>query len=82
MVIGIPGTGTAGVIATILAFKHGHIVGGVLSVIACTGWVIQTVGHAFYYQKVRRLYLMTWGPFLRITDVGIPQPSRTYAGES
>jgi len=51
MVIGIPGTGTAGLITTIIAFKHGHIVAGILSVIACTGWIIQTVGNGIYYQK-------------------------------
>jgi len=51
MVIGIPGTGTAGIISTIISFKHGHIVAGILSVIACTGWILQTAGFAFYYQK-------------------------------
>jgi secretory carrier-associated membrane protein len=53
MIIGIPGTGTAGLITTIIAFKHGHIVAGILSVIACTGWILQTVGNGIYYQKVR-----------------------------
>ena len=53
MVIGIPGTGTAGIITTVICFQRGKIVAGVLSVIACTGWVIQTAGHAFYYKKVR-----------------------------
>ncbi|PVG02764.1 scamp-domain-containing protein, partial [Serendipita vermifera] len=51
MVIGIPGTGTAGLILTIIAFKHGHIVAGVFCVIALVGWVVQTVGNAFYYHK-------------------------------
>jgi secretory carrier-associated membrane protein len=53
MVIGIPGTGTAGLILTVIAFKHGHIVAGVFCVIACVGWIVQTVGNAFYYHKVR-----------------------------
>lgn len=50
-VIGIPGTGAAGLITTVIAFKHGHIVSGVLCVISSVGWVIQTVGNALYYQK-------------------------------
>ncbi|CCA77985.1 related to secretory carrier-associated membrane protein 2 [Serendipita indica DSM 11827] len=51
MVIGIPGTGTAGIITTVISFQKGRIVAGVLCVIACTGWTIQTAGHAFYYKK-------------------------------
>ncbi|CAG8718281.1 5596_t:CDS:1, partial [Acaulospora colombiana] len=58
MVIGIPGTGTAGLILTIIAFKHGHIVAGVFCVIALVGWVIQTVGNAFYYHKVRLVIVL------------------------
>ncbi|KAG8759985.1 hypothetical protein FRC14_004427 [Serendipita sp. 396] len=51
MVIGIPGTGTAGIITTIIAFQRHHFVSGVFCIIACIGWIVQTVGNGIYYQK-------------------------------
>jgi secretory carrier-associated membrane protein len=51
-VIGIPGTGAAGLITTVIAFQHSHYVSGILCVIACVGWIVQTVGNGIYYQKV------------------------------
>lgn len=52
MIIGIPSTGSAGLINTISAFSRKAIVVGVLGTIATTGWVIQGLGHAFYYRQV------------------------------
>jgi secretory carrier-associated membrane protein len=52
MIIGIPGTGSAGLISTIIAFQKGAIVGGVLGTIATVGWTLQGVGNAWYYRAV------------------------------
>lgn len=52
MIIGIPGTGSAGLISTIIAFQHGAIVGAVLGTIATIGWTLQGVGNAWYYRTV------------------------------
>ena len=52
MIIGIPSTGSAGLINTVSAFSRKAIVVGVLGAIASAGWVIQGVGHAFYYRQV------------------------------
>ena len=52
MIIGIPGTGSAGLISTIIAFQHGAIVGGVFGAIATVGWTLQGVGNAWYYLAV------------------------------
>lgn len=56
MILGIPSTGSAGLIQTIGMFSQGHIVAGVLGTIASTGWALQGVGNAIYYRMV--------GPFL------------------
>lgn len=52
MIIGIPSTGSAGLINTVAAFSRKAIVVGVLGTIATAGWVVQGVGHAFYYRQV------------------------------
>lgn len=52
MIIGIPSTGSAGLINTIAAFSRKAIVVGVLGTIATTGWVVQGLGHAFYYRQI------------------------------
>jgi len=52
MIIGIPSTGSAGLINTISAFSRKAIVVGVLGTIATAGWVVQGVGHAFYYRQI------------------------------
>lgn len=55
MIIGIPGTGGAGLIATIRSFGHGGvmaIIGGIISAIALAGWVIQGLGNLFYYRSI------------------------------
>jgi len=51
MIIGIPSTGSAGLIQTISSYAQGHIVAGILGTIATVGWVLQTVGLAFYYRQ-------------------------------
>ncbi|KAG8861205.1 hypothetical protein FRB96_003155 [Tulasnella sp. 330] len=51
MIIGIPSTGSAGLIQTIQAYAQGHIVAGILGTIATVGWVLQGVGLAFYYRQ-------------------------------
>ncbi|KAG8925115.1 hypothetical protein FRC03_009082 [Tulasnella sp. 419] len=50
MIIGIPSTGSGGLIQTIQAFSQGHIVAGVLGAIATVGWVLQGVGLGWYYR--------------------------------
>ncbi|KAB5596524.1 hypothetical protein CTheo_161 [Ceratobasidium theobromae] len=52
MIIGIPSTGSAGLINTISAFSRGAIVVGVLGIIATVGWVLQGVGNAWYYRQI------------------------------
>ena len=52
MIIGIPSTGSAGLIQTIQAFAQGHLVAGILGTVATVGWVIQGVGLGFYYRQV------------------------------
>jgi len=51
MIIGIPSTGSAGLIQTIQAYAQGHIVTGILGTIATVGWVLQALGLAFYYRQ-------------------------------
>jgi len=51
MIIGIPGTGSAGLINTISMFSRGAIVAGVLGAIASAGWVLSTLGLMFYYRQ-------------------------------
>jgi len=53
MIIGIPSTGSAGLIQTIQSFARGHIVAGVFGTIATVGWVLQCLGLAFYYRQVK-----------------------------
>ncbi|KAG9095541.1 hypothetical protein FS749_010254 [Ceratobasidium sp. UAMH 11750] len=55
MIIGIPSTGSAGLINTIAAFSRKAIVVGVLGTIATVGWVVQGLGNAFYYRQVSRI---------------------------
>ncbi|KAG9318686.1 scamp family-domain-containing protein [Chiua virens] len=52
MIIGIPSTGSAGLIQTIQMFSGGHWAAGVLGAIATAGWVLQCAGNAFYYRKI------------------------------
>jgi len=52
MIIGIPSTGSAGLINTISMYARGAIVAGVLGTVASVGWVLQGVGNAFYYRQI------------------------------
>jgi len=52
MIIGIPSTGSAGLIQTIQAFAGEHIVTGILGIIATVGWTLQGVGLGFYYRQI------------------------------
>jgi hypothetical protein len=51
-IIGIPSTGSAGLIQTIQMFSQGHWAAGILGTIATVGWSLQGVGNAFYYRQV------------------------------
>lgn len=51
-IIGIPSTGSAGLIQTIQMFSQGHWAAGILGAIATIGWSLQGVGNAFYYRQV------------------------------
>lgn len=58
MIIGIPSTGSAGIIQTIQAFSSGHLAAGILSIIASVGWTLQGAGLGFYYRQVRDTVLL------------------------
>ena len=53
-IIGIPSTGSAGLIQTIQMFSSGHWAAGILGAIATAGWTLQGIGNAFYYRQVCR----------------------------
>jgi len=52
MIIGIPSTGSAGIIQTIGMYAGVHIVAGVLGTVASVGWVLQGLGNAFYFRQI------------------------------
>ncbi|KAK7693514.1 hypothetical protein QCA50_003082 [Cerrena zonata] len=52
MIIGIPGTGSAGLINLIKSFAGGHLAAGILCIIATIGWTLQGLGNAFYYRQI------------------------------
>lgn len=52
MLIGIPGTGSAGLINMIAAFGRGSILTGVFAVIATVGWAILSLGNAWMWRAV------------------------------
>jgi len=52
MLIGIPSTGSAGIINTVHAFATGSIVTGVFGVIAIVGWGLESVGMLFEYRSI------------------------------
>jgi hypothetical protein len=52
MIIGIPSTGSAGLIQTIAMLTQGHIAAGVVGIVASVGWIIQGLGNAFYYRRI------------------------------
>lgn len=52
MIIGIPSTGSAGLIQTVSMYSRGALVAGILGTIATVGWTLQGVGNAFYYWQI------------------------------
>ncbi|KIM49059.1 hypothetical protein M413DRAFT_60358, partial [Hebeloma cylindrosporum] len=52
MIIGIPGTGSAGFIQTIRLFSAHTWVAAVFALIATIGWVVQGVGNGYYYLEI------------------------------
>ncbi|CAH7689586.1 scamp family-domain-containing protein [Phakopsora pachyrhizi] len=52
MLIGIPGTGSAGVINTIAAFGRGSIFTGILGIIASAAWALLSLGNAWMWKAV------------------------------
>lgn len=52
MIIGIPSTGSAGIIQTIRMFVRSAWVAAILGTIATVGWVVQGVGNAMYYRQI------------------------------
>ncbi|KAI0322210.1 scamp family-domain-containing protein [Amylostereum chailletii] len=52
MILGIPSTGSAGLIQTISRFSKGSLVAGILGIIATVGWTIQGLGNLYYYRLI------------------------------
>ncbi|PPQ87969.1 hypothetical protein CVT25_001048, partial [Psilocybe cyanescens] len=52
MIIGIPGTGSSGLIQTIRLFSNHSWAAAVLGLVATVGWTIQGVGNAWYYREI------------------------------
>jgi len=52
MVIGIPSTGSAGLIQTVGLFVQHHWVAAILGTIASAGWVLQAFGSVFYFRQI------------------------------
>ncbi|KAL0581585.1 hypothetical protein V5O48_000515 [Marasmius crinis-equi] len=52
MIIGIPSTGSAGLIQTVQMFSGHHWAAAVLALVASIGWLIQGLGNAFYYKQI------------------------------
>jgi len=52
MLIGVPSTGSAGIINTISMFARKAFVAGVLGLLATIGWAIQGLGNAYYYRQI------------------------------
>ncbi len=54
MIIGIPSTGSAGIIQSVSMLSRHHIFAGILGIFASIGWTLQGVGILIYYRMVRR----------------------------
>ncbi|KAG0707689.1 scamp family-domain-containing protein [Suillus ampliporus] len=52
MIIGIPSTGSAGLIQTVHMYAQGHWAAGILCTIATVGWTVQGLGNGFYYRQI------------------------------
>ena len=86
MIIGIPSTGSGGLIQTIQAFAGGHIVAGILGIVAIVGWTLQGLGLGFYYRQASGIDISGVAP-QRLTlranlDMEPPQHSWSHFRES
>ncbi|KAL0946583.1 hypothetical protein HGRIS_012785 [Hohenbuehelia grisea] len=52
MIIGVPSTGSAGLIQTIQGYARRSFVSAALGTVATVGWTLQGVGIAFYYRQI------------------------------
>lgn len=52
MIVGVPSTGSAGLMQTIRMFTARHWAAAILSTIATVGWTLQGVGNAFYFLQI------------------------------
>ncbi|KAI0807559.1 scamp family-domain-containing protein [Fomes fomentarius] len=52
MIIGIPSTGSAGLIQTIQAFSKPSLPSAIVGTVATVGWVVQGFGLAYYYRQI------------------------------
>ncbi|KDQ60946.1 hypothetical protein JAAARDRAFT_67364 [Jaapia argillacea MUCL 33604] len=52
MIIGIPSTGSAGLIQTIQMYAKPAIPAAILGTIATVGWTVQGLGNAYYYRQI------------------------------
>jgi len=52
MIIGIPSTGSAGLIRMIQMFVKHYWAAAVLGLVATVGWTIQGLGNAYYYRQI------------------------------
>ncbi|TFK29995.1 scamp-domain-containing protein [Coprinopsis marcescibilis] len=54
MIIGIPGSGSAGLIQTIRRWTKPALVSAILGTITTVGWVLQGAGNAYFYLQIWR----------------------------
>ncbi|TFK42531.1 scamp family-domain-containing protein [Crucibulum laeve] len=52
MIIGVPSTGSAGLVQTIRMFGGHHWVAAIFGTIATVGWTVQGLGNAYYYRMI------------------------------
>ncbi|THG95853.1 hypothetical protein EW026_g5872 [Hermanssonia centrifuga] len=52
MIIGIPSTGSAGLVQTIRMFIQGHLAAAIIGTFAAVGWIVQGAGNAFFYRQI------------------------------
>ncbi|GFZ51897.1 hypothetical protein JCM24511_09666 [Saitozyma sp. JCM 24511] len=52
MAIGIPSTGSAGLINTISMFSKSHILAGVFGALSSVGWILQAAGGGILYKRI------------------------------
>lgn len=57
MIVGIPSSGSAGLINLISSFGRGSIVAGVFCTIATAGWVLQGLASLWMYKQVSDVLL-------------------------